>query len=88
MGFWVAKATNRSRRCDIRTPTRGLAPFADCEAKECFMANETPKEPTTEPEQEVKQAQVNHKDKGTVVRTAFGEPMSGGIADIADGDDE
>ena len=52
------------------------------------MANETPKEPATEPEQEVQQAKVNHKDKGTVVRTAFGEPMSGGIADIADGDDE
>jgi len=51
------------------------------------MANEPPKEPATEPE-EVQTAQPGHKDKGKVVRTAFGEPMSGGIADIADGDDE
>jgi hypothetical protein len=27
-------------------------------------------------------------DKGKVVTTAFGEPMSGGVADISDGDDE
>jgi hypothetical protein len=31
-------------------------------------------------------AHPHHKDKGTVVHTAFDEPMSGGIADIADGD--
>ena len=37
--------------------------------------------------QEPQQAHPHQKDKGKVVRTAFGEPMSGGIADIADGDD-
>ncbi len=51
------------------------------------MADETPKDPAVEPE-EVQPAHPHHKDKGHVVRTAFGEPMSGGIADIADGDDE
>jgi hypothetical protein len=50
------------------------------------MAEETPKAPPPEPE-EIKTAQPGHKDKGTVVRTAFGEPMSGGVADIADGDE-
>ena len=33
-------------------------------------------------------AHPHHKDKGTIVETAFGEKMSGGVADIADGDDE
>ena len=51
------------------------------------MADETPKDPAVEPE-EVQPAHPHHKDKGHVVRTAFGEPMSGGVADIADGDDE
>jgi hypothetical protein len=32
-------------------------------------------------------AKPNQKDKGTVVHTAFGEPMSGHLSDIADGDD-
>lgn len=45
-----------------------------------------PDEPATETP-EIGQARPHHKDKGTVVRTAFGEPMSGGLADIADGDD-
>ncbi len=52
------------------------------------MADNDPKdtEPTTEKETP-ERAQTHHKDKGKVVTTAFGEPMSGGIADIADGDD-
>ena len=55
------------------------------------MADPTPTDPKT-PEPAVEptepgQARPGHKDKGTVVRTAFGEPMSGGVADIADGDD-
>ena len=33
-------------------------------------------------------APPHHNDKGTIVETAFGEKMSGGVADIADGDDE
>lgn len=45
-----------------------------------------PEEPAADPK-ELGQAHPHHKDKGTVVRTAFGEPMSGGVADIADGDD-
>jgi hypothetical protein len=51
------------------------------------MADE-PKDtlPATD-EKELPTATPKHKDKGTVVRTAFGEPMSGGVADIADGDD-
>lgn len=32
-------------------------------------------------------AKPNQKDKGTVVHTAFGEPLTGHLADIADGDD-
>jgi hypothetical protein len=53
------------------------------------MADEkkTP-ETDTEKKEELERAQHHHKDKGKVVTTAFGEPMSGGIADIADGDDE
>jgi hypothetical protein len=38
-------------------------------------------------EDETPVAKHHHKDKGTVVKTAFGETMSGGVADIADGDD-
>ena len=52
------------------------------------MADENKDDETPTPQSGIKQAQPHHKDKGTVVRTAFGEPMSGGIADIADGDDE
>ena len=36
-----------------------------------------PEEPAADPK-ELGQAHPHHKDKGTVVRTAFGEPMSGG----------
>jgi hypothetical protein len=50
------------------------------------MADPTPEETTPEPE-EIQPAHPHHKDKGKVVRSAFGEPMSGGVADIADGDD-
>ena len=53
------------------------------------MADPTPTDPKT-PEAEnddTERARPNQKDKGKVVRTAFGEKMSGGIADIADGDD-
>ena len=38
-------------------------------------------------EEEVHVAKPHQKDKGKVVTTAFGEKMSGGLADIADGDD-
>ena len=38
-------------------------------------------------EKEIPTASPHHKDKGQVVKTAFGETMSGGVADIADGDD-
>ena len=48
---------------------------------------DTPDDPKTD-EDETPQAKPHHKDKGKVVSTAFGEKMSGGIADIADGDDE
>jgi hypothetical protein len=48
---------------------------------------DAPEDPKTT-EEEAHKAQPHHKDKGTVVQTAFGEKMSGGIADIADGDDE
>jgi hypothetical protein len=47
-----------------------------------------PKTPEPEKTPEVHRAQPHHKDKGTIVETAFGEKMSGGVADIADGDDE
>jgi len=39
-------------------------------------------------QEELHQAHPHRKDKGQVVKTAFDEPMSGGVADIADGDDE
>jgi hypothetical protein len=45
------------------------------------------KDPNADPKAP-QQAHPHQKDKGKVVTTAFGEPMSGGIADIADGDDE
>jgi hypothetical protein len=55
------------------------------------MADPTPTDPKPEDktadQKDIGQAHPHHKDKGTVVRTAFGEPMSGGVADIADGDD-
>jgi hypothetical protein len=54
------------------------------------MADPTPTDPATpeaENDDDIGQAKPNQKDKGKVVRTAFGEKMSGGIADIADGDD-
>jgi hypothetical protein len=52
------------------------------------MADED-KTPETEANKEAPQvARPHQKDKGKVVTTAFGEPMSGGIADIADGDDD
>lgn len=51
------------------------------------MPEQTPQDPAVEPE-EIQQAHPHQKDKGHVVKTAFGEPMSGGIADIADGDDD
>ena len=47
-----------------------------------------PTEPPAADQSDIQQAHPHHRDKGKVVRTAFGEPMSGGIADIADGDDE
>jgi hypothetical protein len=50
------------------------------------MPEQTPQEPASNPE-EIQQAHPHHKDKGHVVKTAFGEQMSGAIADIADGDD-
>lgn len=54
------------------------------------MADQNPADPNaTDPvETEIPTAQPHHKDKGQVVKTAFGETLSGGIADIADGDDQ
>lgn len=43
--------------------------------------------PAPAAEDEVHIAKPHQKDKGKVVTTAFGEKMSGGLADIADGDD-
>lgn len=43
-------------------------------------------DPVAQPE-ELQAARPHHKDKGKVVTTAFGEKMSGGIADISDGDE-
>ena len=51
------------------------------------MADEPKDPPPVTEDDEHKTAKPGQKDKGTVVRTAFGEPMSGGVADIADGDD-
>jgi len=55
------------------------------------MADPTPVDPNaTEPATEADETNVakpHQKDKGKVVTGAFGEKMSGGIADIADGDD-
>ncbi len=50
---------------------------------------DTPKEPEAPAaaEEEIHVAKPHQKDKGKVVTTAFGEKMSGGLADIADGDD-
>jgi hypothetical protein len=53
------------------------------------MADPTPDEPKaaeTAVEEETHVARPGQKDKGKVVTTAFGEKMSGGLADIADGD--
>ena len=50
------------------------------------MADQNDEAPAVEAD-ELQQAHPHQKDKGHVVRTAFGEPMSGGIADIADGDE-
>ena len=52
------------------------------------MPEKTPPKETASETEEVQQAHPHHKDKGHVVKTAFGEQMSGAIADIADGDDE
>jgi hypothetical protein len=55
------------------------------------MADPTPTDPKPDEAktdtEELGQARPHHKDKGTVVRTAFGQPMSGALSDIADGDD-
>jgi len=53
---------------------------------------DTPEDPKTDeaaadPSANEGPARPRQKDKGTVVKTAFGERMSGGVADIADGDD-
>ncbi len=52
------------------------------------MADEKPTETTPEQTKEADHlvAKVGVKDKGKVVHTAFDEPMSGSVADIADGD--
>jgi hypothetical protein len=50
------------------------------------MPDQTPQKPIPQPE-ELPQAHPHHKYKGKVVRTAFGEPMPGAIADITDGED-
>lgn len=53
------------------------------------MSDEKPADattPETAQEAEHLRAKVGVKDKGKVVHTAFDEPMSGSVADIADGD--
>jgi hypothetical protein len=52
------------------------------------MAEEKPADTAPEQSEETQlhKAKVGVKDKGHVVTTAFDEPMSGAIADIADGD--
>jgi hypothetical protein len=45
---------------------------------------DAPEDPKTDNTQ---QARTNQLDKGKVVHTAFGEKMSGGVADVSDGDD-
>ena len=68
----------------------GADPRAGRKGEHVPMSDSTPtdpKDPAAEAE-ELKTAHPHRKDKGTIVRTALGEPMSGGIADIADGDDE
>ena len=52
------------------------------------MAEEPKDDEKTAENKELNQARPHHKDKGTIVHTAFNEPLSGGVADIADGDDE
>jgi hypothetical protein len=56
------------------------------------MPDQTPQELAPELQQPERahphHAHPHHKDKGRVVTTAFGEPVSGAIADIADGDDD
>jgi hypothetical protein len=52
------------------------------------MTEERKDQEPAAPPSELHQAHPHRKDKGTVVTTAFDEPMSGGVADIADGDDE
>lgn len=46
-----------------------------------------PAETPAEVEAALQQAKVGVKDRGTIVTTAGGEPMSGTLADITDGDD-
>ena len=52
------------------------------------MADETPKDTTPEtPEAaELRKAKVGVKDKGEIVGSTLDQPISGIIADIADGD--
>jgi hypothetical protein len=50
-------------------------------------AAETPKTPEAADPNAPKTAKVGHKDKGSFVTGALGEPLSGSIADISDGDD-
>jgi hypothetical protein len=54
------------------------------------MADEKKPEDSAKPEQsndDLPRAKVGVKDKGKIVYTALDQPMSGAIADVADGDD-
>jgi hypothetical protein len=51
------------------------------------MADEKPEDSTPETEEALRKAKVGVKDRGEIVSGPCDEPMSGLIADIADGDD-
>ena len=53
------------------------------------MADDKPEDTTPETAEEaaLRKAKVGVKDKGEAVHTAMDQPVSGMIADLADGDD-
>jgi hypothetical protein len=71
------------RRDDLCATDRNLGDFEMSDPKN---DEATGSEAATEQET-LHPAKPHHKDKGTIVTTAFGEKMSGGIADITDGDE-
>jgi hypothetical protein len=53
------------------------------------MSDEIPEDvpPATPEEAELRKAKVGVKDRGETVHTAMDQPVSGILADLADGDD-